>query len=233
MSGIDKIISQSFIEQMPGGVTVSDLDSKFLMGNKVFLDWSGFNAAVKMIGKTYYDMLCKASEQHEAFIQLDKKAILSAIQILGYYCYQDDNWRVILGEKYPIKDQFGNVCCHVTHGRDITAVSGIYSLDQFINPKRFGDKFSLFTKEQTGFVIEEKLGSDELTTREFECLFFILRGKTAKEIGYLMAVSFRTAEFYITQIKQKFQCSTRSQLIEYAISKGYLNVIPRSLINSK
>jgi len=32
---------------MPHGVTISDLDAKFLIGNKVFLDWSGFDAAEK------------------------------------------------------------------------------------------------------------------------------------------------------------------------------------------
>lgn len=63
-----------------------------------------------------------------------------------------------------------------------------------------------------------------LTPREKECLCFILRGKTAKEIAGLMSISFRTVEFHIMNIKEKLNCSSRSQLIEYSIDNGYLNM---------
>lgn len=56
-----------------------------------------------------------------------------------------------------------------------------------------------------------------LSKRELECLRFLLRGKTAKDIASLLLLSPRTIEFYLDNIKRKMGVSSKSELIEKTI----------------
>jgi len=69
----------------------------------------------------------------------------------------------------------------------------------------------------------------ELTTRESECLFYLLRGMTTKRIGDILKISPRTVEKFIYKIKEKLGCNFKSELIEKAISDGMLNIIPTTI----
>ncbi|WP_347571405.1 helix-turn-helix transcriptional regulator [Legionella sp.] len=64
-----------------------------------------------------------------------------------------------------------------------------------------------------------------------ECLFYLLRGKTNKEVAKQLHLSPRTIEQYVEQLKNKFVCDKKSELIEFAVNKGYMNIIPSSLLN--
>jgi DNA-binding CsgD family transcriptional regulator len=49
--------------------------------------------------------------------------------------------------------------------------------------------------------------------REMEVLSYIVTGKSAREIGNLLALSVRTVENYIANIKQKADCKTKVDLV--------------------
>lgn len=68
--------------------------------------------------------------------------------------------------------------------------------------------------------VDEKKMS--LTNRESQVLYYTLRGKTAKSIARVLNVSTKAAEFHIANLKKKFGCSNKSQLIERAIDDGYM-----------
>ena len=53
-----------------------------------------------------------------------------------------------------------------------------------------------------------------LSEREKECVQYISKGMSAKEIGRTMNISYRTAEAHIAKIKFKLSCQTRSQIID-------------------
>lgn len=59
---------------------------------------------------------------------------------------------------------------------------------------------------------EEKL----LTKRQLDCLFYLVKGMTAKQIAKKLDLSHRTIEHYIDAIKIKLKCENRRDLI----SKG-------------
>jgi DNA-binding CsgD family transcriptional regulator len=71
-----------------------------------------------------------------------------------------------------------------------------------------------------------------LSSRELECLFLILRGKSARQAGEIMSLSKRTIESYIENIKNKFGCSTKVDLLVLAMSHGYMNNIPSRFIQT-
>lgn len=62
-----------------------------------------------------------------------------------------------------------------------------------------------------------------LAPREIECIIYILRGKTSKQIARMLELSHRTVEFYISRLKNKLYCHTKSELIEKILSGKLIN----------
>lgn len=69
----------------------------------------------------------------------------------------------------------------------------------------------------------------KLTLRESECLMGILHGMTAKSIAEKLNLSKRTIEFYIENIKNKFGCHTKFELILLAFEYGYHKFLTHQL----
>lgn len=61
---------------------------------------------------------------------------------------------------------------------------------------------------------EIKKFNSSLTPREIQCVGYLVRGKSAREISKLLGLSKRTVEFYLANIKSKLGVSTKSELIE-------------------
>ena len=52
-----------------------------------------------------------------------------------------------------------------------------------------------------------------LTKRELSCAYFLLQGKSNKEIAQKLNISPRTVEDYVSNIRFKIKCKNRSELI--------------------
>lgn len=219
------------VNQMSGLFLVMDKNSRFILANKVAANWTGFKSSDSMLGKTYHDMLCKASEQHDIFKNQDTltRNRDKHVKIVGYYQYAD-KWQLVFGEKYPLRDNEGNLVGTVSHFNDVTNCN-LIDLSKFLKISQHGDSIKL-GREQNGYLVEDHYPDITLPGRQSECLFFLLRGKTAKDIGKILGLSYRTVEGHIEQIKNKFQCSSKSELVEKAISYDYMNIIPEGLFLS-
>ncbi|WP_348632859.1 helix-turn-helix transcriptional regulator [Mesorhizobium sp. M4A.F.Ca.ET.020.02.1.1] len=57
-----------------------------------------------------------------------------------------------------------------------------------------------------------------LTAREYECLQWAARGKTAWEIGCILGVTRRTAAFHLDNARRKLGITTRSQLVARVVN---------------
>lgn len=75
-----------------------------------------------------------------------------------------------------------------------------------------------------------KLSHPDLSERESICLYFLIRGRTAKEISQKMNVSPKTVESYIARVKVKLQCYSKSQLIDKAYELQLDKVIPEAIL---
>jgi len=53
-----------------------------------------------------------------------------------------------------------------------------------------------------------------ISKREAECLFYLIRGKSARETGLALQLSQRTVEFYLDSLKDKLNCRKKSEIIE-------------------
>ena len=70
----------------------------------------------------------------------------------------------------------------------------------------------------------KKLTSEELTSREREVIKLIAEGKTNKKIANLLFISTRTVENHRANIMKKLKIGHASDLVKYAIRKGYTSV---------
>ncbi|MGE5842027.1 MAG: response regulator [Deltaproteobacteria bacterium] len=66
------------------------------------------------------------------------------------------------------------------------------------------------------------LQPEPLTTREKEVLKLIAEGKTSKEIGGLLFISFRTVNRHRARIMQKLRINKSTDLVKYAIENHYI-----------
>lgn len=66
-----------------------------------------------------------------------------------------------------------------------------------------------------------------LTQRELDVLHWASEGKSAWEIGAILAITERTVKFHLSNIYRKFNVSTRTQAVVYAVRNGLLGEAER------
>lgn len=64
--------------------------------------------------------------------------------------------------------------------------------------------------------------SDVLTPRQMDCLLYLTKGLTIKQIASSLKLSFKTVENYIAEIKARLNCHNRSELIKAALQIPYI-----------
>ena len=57
-----------------------------------------------------------------------------------------------------------------------------------------------------------------LTNKQLDCLFYLTKGMTSKEISEKVHLSFRTTQHYLDAIKIKLNCYSRSELVAKALA---------------
>lgn len=62
----------------------------------------------------------------------------------------------------------------------------------------------------------------KLTNREVDCLSYVLKGKTLKETADILNLSKRTVESYFENIKSKWGCKNKTELLIQAFKSGYI-----------
>lgn len=75
-----------------------------------------------------------------------------------------------------------------------------------------------------------KDGLRPLSDRELDCLRWLIRGKTSWEIGKILGITERTAEFHVGNIVRKLECSNRSQAIAKAVLSAQTARLPEILL---
>ncbi|KTC97511.1 transcriptional regulator LuxR [Legionella geestiana] len=231
---VGKLYAGYLIDHIPGYFSVLDLHSNFLYGNARSLQASGFQTLDNMQGHSYRDMKCKAAEQHETFCRQDSQVIhqQKPLRILGHYCYNNDSWRIIFGEKFILKDEHNQPTAIAQHFYDVTETN-VFNLMMLYECESFPSKQSADFYHQKSYVIEDEYPELHLSERETECFFYLLRGHSAKSIANMLSLSVRTIEYYFENIKNKFNCYSKSELVEKAFSLGYLHIIPQKLLLRK
>lgn len=222
------LLSESLIWQLPGFVVVKDCDSNYLVSNQRATELLGYSSLDSIAGITDYDAKCDAARFAEQFIIEDQLAVNTnkSVSLLYFLKYADEKVYCLLSQKKlltnPNTKQSMGIYCHSTFLNNAILNS--------INKNIF-DQDNRFLRNNDahlgGYYLDEYPHPEIMLSKsQAWCLFYLLRGKTCKEIGKILMLSPRTVEKYVESIKEKFECSTKSQLIEKAIDMGYFYSLP-------
>lgn len=192
-------------------------DLVFTAANGEFAHMLGFNNPSQMMGKTDYDIPSRFADCAEIFRKNDLDVMQNHKTMKFLEIQQDakNNWLVLFVVKSPCIENKNIIG---TEGYCVDITSSFHKLNHsLIEPK--------------SHLIDSTI--PYLTKRETECLFLLLRGKTAREIGSILFLSHRTVEGRIEKIRFKFNCQTKSELISFALEQGYGSIIPESFFNQQ
>jgi two-component system, NarL family, response regulator NreC len=73
---------------------------------------------------------------------------------------------------------------------------------------------------------KSSFAGDCLTTREREVIKLIAEGRSSVEIARLLCISVRTVDQHRINIRNKLRLRKTADLVKYAVSKGYIQVLP-------
>lgn len=213
-----------FINQFPGMVGYLDMQHKVLLLNKVAIQLLGFKSLDHAIGKTSFDIPSKASECAAQYFAQDEFVLKNEknLQVLDICEYSDRSIHIWLTNKSLLRNEIGEKMgvFYYTYELNATAVDLLFR--QILG--------SSSAANATTYWLNEGGYSDLLSERQNECLFYLVRGKSCREIGEILALSPRTIETHVDEIKNKLGCQHKSEVIEKAIDSGLLYSIPKSLL---
>jgi DNA-binding CsgD family transcriptional regulator len=220
----------ALIDSMDGYASVLDCDGAFQLVNQNQSEIMGCPSRDFLIGRSYDSIKNLSPQAIENFIAQDQSIMHSQkpLRYLSYRPYSNGQWHLLIGDKSSILDDEGRVIGVFSHAKDFTH-SQLIDLGRFLlnaNKTHSGKAGAL------GFdcaIIDQDTTSG-LSAKEMMVLFYILRGKTAKNIASVLHRSEKTINFHIDSLKNKFNVQTKSHLIECAISKGLMNMLPDSVL---
>lgn len=180
----------------------------------------GFRNRESVLGKTDFDIPSKLSNSALTFREQDCKVMKEAksFKFIEIQPCVNDLWKILYVVKSPYYEN-GSIKGVIGYAFDITKSY----------PKL--EKFLLDQDLSKDFVNTNEI--HKLTLRESECLFFLMRRCTSKEIARLLKLSPRTIEDYIEKLKNKLDCKSKFELIEKAKSYGYFDCIPSSIFQKQ
>ncbi len=128
-------------------------------------------------------------------------------------CRSTDNAvKLFLSHKTPLRSQ---------HGKIIGVFGISYYLDgnqstsDMLKTLGFSTDLIAFNLLQSKYYEKP---DNQLTARQIDCLFYLVKGFTIKQIAKTLSLSPRTVEHYLDTIKQKLNCESRVELISLALT---------------
>ena len=212
------------------------IEGRYLGGNDLVIEKLGFSSLKDMLDKTDDQFLYPKAEAKQ--FKLEDRLVIDSGLPMKFYNEMTLPQSVIrfLTIKTPMFNQ----------DKDII---GVFGFSQYIDEVDLNASLSLLSEsgvknlknasmhrdydmrhQNFGAAIEQHIIADSLkhfnlTRREQICLYHLARGKTAKETASLLFLSKRTVEKSTDRIKNKLDCTTKSELIDKAIEHGIFNFL--------
>jgi DNA-binding CsgD family transcriptional regulator len=214
----------TILSHLPCSILIKNKELQFVAANQKAADFTGFKKAKDMIGLTDFELKCPAAEFAKAIQKQDLLVLDEGQQHyldIGYYPSKE-NISILLTTKTQILDQ---------HSQLLVLSSTIELPVKAVNRALFGllDEFSANPMGNFSYLVKSSIHEIELSNKQSECLYYLLRGKSVKDIASIQQRSPRTIEDHIYLLKCKFDCQSKSELIEKAFQLGFGQTIPPSL----
>ncbi|WP_150467757.1 helix-turn-helix domain-containing protein [Francisella sp. SYW-9] len=184
----------------------------------------------EILNKNYDNMPFLSEGFAEELKKQDEFVINSknSIEYLSIGMFKSLKPYILKSSKFPLFDSKNNVIGLAVHSLVVkkqSMIKNIASLksDDLIKYKDIGSYYHSHNYDQILNILTEK---------EKEVIFYLIRGKTAKDIAGILSRSLRTIEAHINNIKYKLSINSKSQLIESMVENDFLNYIPEKLLKN-
>lgn len=206
------------LDVVPGFCGIKDARSVYVYGNCAYRRLIGLGTH-QIEGLTDHDLPCEVAEYADIFQNQDRLAVneQKELRIIDVHRYPDIGWRTLLLVKRPFPLTPDGEVGTIFHATDITALASGMLNDVLSTHGLAAGQAELANGWQVN------TGSQEinLSRRESEVLYYLLRAGTAKSIAANLSLSPRTVEQYIESLKVKFGVPGKVALIQRAMAMGY------------
>lgn len=186
-------------------VYLKDKEGKYIECNDLQAKSFGLDRGNEVVGYQDKDFFCQ--KDLTMICNNDLEVLYSEIPklFMESVIFADQIYRPILSIKLPFRSITGKLIgvfgiSIPLHNDDICFSCGTEKSKLNLNPEGM-----------------REVGNKKISKREKECMHYLSQGMTAKKIASILMLSPRTIEFYIENIKKKFNCKNRTELIAKVI----------------
>lgn len=211
-----------------GLVFWKDTQSKFLGCNQSFASFANCKTPEQMIGLTDYDL--PWNDYADTYREHDTTT-LSGVQYAKLELIRGANneLKSVIALKQPLYQQHKMIGL-IGYAYE-TNNPHHYSILKLLSSESHNVGKQLTCIVSNNFFWRNQLGTIcHLTVRESQCLYYCLRGYTAKLTASILLLSPKTVEFHLESIKNKAGCVNKVELFEFAYQHNFINMIPKSLL---
>lgn len=192
--------------------------------SSVCANYLGWKDPELCYGKYDYDIPSKISELASDFKKFDLIAIAKdeELQTIELLDCPKDGLKVFLVKRVPQGEKI--VICAI----DISSKPIFSFIRSSLN------YFDTLSKERRlCYILDDAFGGLNLSSRQEECLYYLIRGKTAGETARVLGIEEATVQQHIVRIKDKLKCHTKSDLIDRSFESGFVYFIPKSVLEKE
>lgn len=191
-----------------------DHTSTFIYANKKYHELLALPKKYNVEGHFDGELPASTANFEKEFQAHDRKVELLLDRVTSIEIHPFENLAYLQPwyfDKYPLIDEHG--CCRGTifHGRPVDTIT----LEKL---NRIQTQTSLVFTPPSAF----------FSKREWEIVFYILHGFSAKEISERLFLSQRTVANHIHHVHQKSGVKSKKELIEYCCDNNIANYVPDS-----
>ncbi len=228
VSQLEDINAQNIIDNLPGLIWLKNKNFQYIMCNERCRQFVGFPTKSYLVGRDDYN---SPWEDYADVYREGDREVLKTGKSLSFLhpirLYEGRNLAIIT-RKSPFYDSSNNI---VGITGFISVITAPHTAHKLLDLSNF-DHDLVFSKQQQKlqYIVSEDFEKFNLSKREATCLFYLVRGKTAREISELIFISIRTVEKHIESIRMKLDCKTKSEIIGQAIDQGFVHFVPSDFL---
>jgi DNA-binding CsgD family transcriptional regulator len=194
------LLDENSIQQFNPYFFWKNTQGKYMGCNDAVAKMLGFAKGSDLLGYTDFDLCWADSAPH--FRHNDNQVIASEKPIVAIESGRliDGKQSTAFSHKFPLR---------LRSKRIVGVICTAIAFDNTLPMKELHESKTNSWQHALDSIANE----NKLTKRQKQCLYYLIKGMTIKEIAHQLTLSARTVEHYLETVKTKLNCHSRSQLI--------------------